>query len=44
MQHDISLVAYGDPDGYSAMARTVSIPTAIAADMVLNGNEWFDLH
>eukprot|EP00795_Rhopilema_esculentum_P002141 gene2141-17728_t len=37
VQHDISLVAYGDPDGYTAMARTVSIPTAIAADMVLNG-------
>jgi len=36
-QHDISLVAYGNPDGYTAMARTVSIPTAIAAELVMNG-------
>eukprot|EP00795_Rhopilema_esculentum_P002139 gene2139-17726_t len=37
VQHDISLVEYGDPNGFSAMARTTGIPTAIAADMVLNG-------
>ncbi|XP_065673366.1 alpha-aminoadipic semialdehyde synthase, mitochondrial isoform X2 [Hydra vulgaris] len=35
---NISLVAYGDPDGYSAMARTVSIPAAIAAKMILDGD------
>uniref|UniRef100_A0A8C2K3Q0 Aminoadipate-semialdehyde synthase n=1 Tax=Cyprinus carpio TaxID=7962 RepID=A0A8C2K3Q0_CYPCA len=32
----ISLVVYGDPDGYSAMAKTVGYPAAIAARMVLN--------
>ncbi|KAK2465033.1 hypothetical protein APHAL10511_003109 [Amanita phalloides] len=32
-----SLVAYGDPSGHSAMARTVGIPVAIAALMVLDG-------
>ena len=34
---EVSLVAYGDPKGYSAMARTVSIPAAIAAKMILDG-------
>jgi len=34
---EISLVAYGDPKGYSAMARTVSVPAAIAAKMILDG-------
>lgn len=33
----ISLVVYGDPNGYSAMAKTVGCPAAIAAHMVLNG-------
>lgn len=33
----ISLVVYGDPNGYSAMAKTVGYPAAIAAHMVLNG-------
>uniref|UniRef100_A0A8C3T980 Aminoadipate-semialdehyde synthase n=1 Tax=Chelydra serpentina TaxID=8475 RepID=A0A8C3T980_CHESE len=33
----ISLVVYGDDKGYSAMAKTVGYPTAIAARMVLDG-------
>uniref|UniRef100_A0AAX7W3B5 Saccharopine dehydrogenase (NAD(+), L-glutamate-forming) n=1 Tax=Astatotilapia calliptera TaxID=8154 RepID=A0AAX7W3B5_ASTCA len=33
----ISLVVYGDPTGFSAMAKTVGYPAAIAARMVLNG-------
>lgn len=33
----IDLVVYGDPNGYSAMAKTVGYPTGIAANMVLNG-------
>lgn len=33
----ISLVVYGDPDGFSAMAKTVGYPAAIAARMVLDG-------
>ncbi|MFT7799666.1 alpha-aminoadipic semialdehyde synthase, mitochondrial isoform X1 [Arapaima gigas] len=32
-----SLVVYGDPNGFSAMAKTVGYPTAIAARMVLDG-------
>ncbi|XP_035280713.1 alpha-aminoadipic semialdehyde synthase, mitochondrial isoform X1 [Anguilla anguilla] len=32
----ISLVVYGDPNGYSAMAKTVGYPAAIAARMVLD--------
>ncbi len=32
-----TLVAYGEPDGDSAMARTVSLPAAIATAMILNG-------
>ena len=35
--HDIDLVAYGDPKGYSAMARTVGYTAAIAANMLLTG-------
>uniref|UniRef100_A0A8C5MT24 Alpha-aminoadipic semialdehyde synthase, mitochondrial n=1 Tax=Leptobrachium leishanense TaxID=445787 RepID=A0A8C5MT24_9ANUR len=34
---NISLVVYGDVNGYSAMAKTVGYPTAIAAKMVLDG-------
>lgn len=34
---NISLVSYGDPTGYSAMAKTVSLPAAIAAKMMLDG-------
>ncbi|KAG7219641.1 hypothetical protein INR49_007198 [Caranx melampygus] len=33
----ISLVVYGDPNGFSAMAKTVGYPAAIAARMMLNG-------
>uniref|UniRef100_A0A4W5MKV3 Aminoadipate-semialdehyde synthase n=1 Tax=Hucho hucho TaxID=62062 RepID=A0A4W5MKV3_9TELE len=33
----ISLVVYGDPNGYSAMAKTVGYPAAIAARMLLDG-------
>ena len=33
----IDLVVYGDPNGYSAMAKTVGFPTGIAAKMVLEG-------
>ena len=32
-----SLVAYGEPGGETAMARTVGITTAIAAELVLEG-------
>ena len=32
-----SLIAYGEPDGDSAMARTVSLPAAIAVDLILRG-------
>uniref|UniRef100_A0A8C5H9N1 Saccharopine dehydrogenase (NAD(+), L-glutamate-forming) n=1 Tax=Gouania willdenowi TaxID=441366 RepID=A0A8C5H9N1_GOUWI len=33
----ISLVVHGDPKGFSAMAKTVGYPAAIAARMVLDG-------
>uniref|UniRef100_A0A6Q2Z665 Aminoadipate-semialdehyde synthase n=1 Tax=Esox lucius TaxID=8010 RepID=A0A6Q2Z665_ESOLU len=33
----ISLVVYGEPNGFSAMAKTVGYPAAIAARMVLDG-------
>ena len=33
-----TMIAYGDPNGYSAMAKTVGLPTAIAAEMILKGN------
>ncbi|CAG7785880.1 unnamed protein product, partial [Allacma fusca] len=33
----INLVAYGEPNGYSAMAKCVGYPAAIAAKMVLDG-------
>lgn len=36
MKH-ISLVVYGDVNGFSAMAKTVGYPAAIAARMVLDG-------
>jgi saccharopine dehydrogenase-like NADP-dependent oxidoreductase len=32
-----TLIEYGDPKGYSAMAKTVGIPAAIAAEMLLQG-------
>ncbi|XP_013412545.1 alpha-aminoadipic semialdehyde synthase, mitochondrial-like [Lingula anatina] len=33
----IDLVVYGDPEGYTAMAKTVGLPTGIAARMILDG-------
>ena len=33
----IHLVVYGDPNGYSAMAKTVGYPAGIAANMIMNG-------
>lgn len=33
----VTLVSYGETNGYTAMAKTVGIPTAIAAVMVLQG-------
>jgi hypothetical protein len=36
-QHRISLTAYGEARGYSAMARTVGYTTAIVTDMLLKG-------
>ena len=32
-----TLIAYGETGGYSAMARTVSLPAAIAIDLILRG-------
>jgi saccharopine dehydrogenase (NADP+, L-glutamate forming) len=32
-----TLEAYGEPGGYSAMARTVSLPAAIAVNLILRG-------
>ncbi|XP_068758907.1 alpha-aminoadipic semialdehyde synthase, mitochondrial-like [Montipora capricornis] len=34
----IDLICYGDPNGHSAMARTVGLPVAIATKMVLDGD------
>ena len=31
------MICYGDPNGHSAMARTVGLPVAIATKMVLDG-------
>lgn len=39
----ISLVVYGEPNSYSAMAKTVGYPAAIAARMVLDGQYWMGL-
>ena len=36
-QHDIDFVHYGDEYGWSAMAKTVSLPLAIAARLSLTG-------
>lgn len=33
----VTLVSYGETNGYTAMAKTVGIPTAIAAVMILQG-------
>lgn len=37
----INLVLYGETGGYSAMARTVGYPTAIAVKMILDGIVFF---
>jgi saccharopine dehydrogenase-like NADP-dependent oxidoreductase len=37
-RYSSSLVAYGEPHGDSAMARTVSLPLAVATEMVLRGD------
>lgn len=31
------MICHGDPNGHSAMARTVGLPVAIATKMVLDG-------
>lgn len=31
------MVEYGEPKGYSAMAKTVGVPCAVATKLVLNG-------
>ncbi|XP_041348560.1 alpha-aminoadipic semialdehyde synthase, mitochondrial-like isoform X2 [Gigantopelta aegis] len=36
-QRQLNLVVYGDQGGHSAMAKTVGLPTGIAARMVLEG-------
>lgn len=33
----MSMVVYGDPNGFSAMAKTVGYPAAIAARLILDG-------
>jgi alpha-aminoadipic semialdehyde synthase len=33
-----SLIAYGDPDGDTSMAKTVGITAAIGAQLLLNGD------
>ncbi|TPX35462.1 hypothetical protein SmJEL517_g02078 [Synchytrium microbalum] len=33
-----TLVSYGDPTGYTAMARTVGLPAAIGVELILNGS------
>lgn len=37
----IDLVVYGDINGFSAMAKTVGLPTAMAAKMLLDGKFFF---
>lgn len=32
-----TLVEYGDPKGYTAMAKTVGVPCAVAVQLVLDG-------
>lgn len=36
-QRNIDMVSYGDVGGYSAMAKTVGLPTGIATKMILHG-------
>lgn len=37
-ERGINFVAYGQPNGHSAMAMTVGTPAAIAAKMILDGS------
>ena len=37
--HIATLIAYGESNGYSAMAKTVGIPCAIASQMILDGQD-----
>lgn len=32
-----TLIAWGEVEGYTAMAKTVGIPTAVSAQLILNG-------
>lgn len=36
-QKTSTLIAYGEPGGYTAMAKTVGIPAALAAQLILDG-------
>lgn len=40
----VTLVSYGEKNGYTAMAKTVGIPTAIASIMVLHGKLLFIIY
>lgn len=37
-RREVTMTVRGDPATHTAMARTVGLPTAIAAKMVLDGN------
>ena len=39
----INFVCYGEENGYSAMARTVGMPTAIATKLILDGTIVYDI-
>ena len=39
----LDLVEYGTPHGYTAMAKCVGLPTAIAARLILDGQLHIDL-
>lgn len=32
-------MAYGDPNGYSAMAKTVGLPAAMGTELLLSGTK-----
>ncbi len=36
-EHVVTMIEYGRPGGASAMAITVGVPTAVAADLILEG-------
>ena len=40
----ITLTDYGDPEGFTAMAKGVGFPVAIAAKLVLEGNPVLYVH